>query len=98
MLIPISDDNQGRLLTPYMVYLIIALNAIVFLVFQQAGTRGGDEFTYGYSAIPYEITHNVDLVKPQQIGTPRGVVVIQEAPGPSPIWLTIFTSMFMHGG
>ena len=96
MLFPIGDDNQGRLTTPFVVYIIIAINAVVFLVFQQArGTEAGAEFTYAYSVVPYEITHNVDLIAPVRV--PGGPVVPQ-FPGPSPIWLTIFTSMFMHGG
>jgi membrane associated rhomboid family serine protease len=96
MLFPIGDDNQGRLTTPFVVYIIIAINAVVFLVFQQAtSTVAGAEFTYAYSVVPYEITHNVDLIAPVRM---PGAGVIPQFPGPSPIWLTIFTSMFMHGG
>lgn len=96
MLLPIGDDNQGRLSRPFVVYIIVAINAVVFLLFQQAtSSEAGAEFTYAYSVVPYEITHNVDLVTPVRI--PGGPVIPQE-PGPSPIWLTIFTSMFMHGG
>ncbi|MGH6804482.1 MAG: rhomboid family intramembrane serine protease, partial [Methyloceanibacter sp.] len=97
MLFPIGDDNQGRLSTPFVVYIIIVINAVVFLVFQQAtSTEAGAEFTYAYSAVPYEITHNVDLAAPVRV--PGGGGAIPQFPGPSPIWLTIFTSMFMHGG
>lgn len=85
MLIPLSDDNTGRQTTPYVVYTFIALNIIVFIIqFVQ-----GDRFTLGYAAVPYEIVNNTDLVNP------RGRV--PQMPGPSPIWLTLFTSMFMHG-
>ncbi|HSB08046.1 MAG TPA: rhomboid family intramembrane serine protease [Blastocatellia bacterium] len=96
MLLPIGDDNQGRLTTPYVVYIVIAINALVFLVFQQATAgEAGAEFTYAYSVVPYEITHNVDLVTPVRV---PGGPLIPQFPGPNPIWLTIFTSMFMHGG
>jgi membrane associated rhomboid family serine protease len=96
MLIPIGDDNQGRRTTPVVVYTIVALNVIVFLFFQHAGLdESGQRFMYGYSAVPYEITHNEDLVR--QVILP-GVGPIPQAPGPSPIWITILTSMFMHGG
>ena len=96
MLFPIGDDNRGRLKTPFVVYIIIAINAVVFLVFQQATrTEAGAEFTYAYSVVPYEITHNVDLVAPVRV---PGGPVIPQFPGPTPIWLTILTSMFMHGG
>jgi len=96
MLLPIGDDNQGRRTTPFVVYILVLINAVVFLVFQQTtSTEAGAEFTYAYSVVPYEITHNQDLVAPQRV--PGGPVVPQ-FPGPSPIWLTILTSMFMHGG
>lgn len=110
MLFPIGDDNQGRLTTPYVVYIIIALNLLVFLLLQQAGTEGGERFTYGYSVVPYEITTGRDLQEPVVIrenssreNGPRRrfneqPTAIPEAPGPSPIYLTLLTAMFMHGG
>jgi membrane associated rhomboid family serine protease len=109
MLFPIGDDNQGRLTTPYVVYLIIAINVIVFLAFQQAlGTEDGVKFTYGYSVVPVEITTGVDLVRPQvvegaeaQIDRRTGrreIPVVPEYPGPTPIYLTLLSAMFMHGG
>jgi membrane associated rhomboid family serine protease len=91
MLIPISDDNDRRHTTPYVVYIIVAINALVFIL----QLTGGDAFTAAYAAIPYEITTGVDLTRPVQV---PGVGVIPQAPGPSPIYLTILTSMFMHGG
>ncbi|MEN3335027.1 MAG: hypothetical protein V7641_4392 [Blastocatellia bacterium] len=110
MLFPIGDDNQGRLTKPFVVYAIIAINLLIFLVLQQAGTEGGERFTYGYSVVPYEITHGVDLTEPVVIKDSRAVesgprsrlgqqpLAIPEAPGPSPIYLTLLTAMFMHGG
>lgn len=96
MLLPIGDDNQVRRTTPFVVYIIVAVNAVVFLLFQQAtGTEAGAEFTYAYSVVPYEITNNVDLVAPVRL---PGGGAIPQFPGPTPIWLTILTSMFMHGG
>jgi membrane associated rhomboid family serine protease len=86
-LMPIGDDNQGRTITPYVTYTLIAINIVVFLFFQGAGAN--PRFTYGFSVVPYEILHGVDLV-----GT-RGN--IPQAPGPSPIYLTILSAMFMHG-
>lgn len=90
MLIPIGDDNRGRLTTPVIVYTIIALNVVVFLM----QLALGDAFTLAYAAVPYEITNGTDLIRPVRI--PGGE--IPQAPGPVPIYLTIFTSMFMHGG
>jgi membrane associated rhomboid family serine protease len=108
MLFPIGDDNQGRLTTPFVVYAIIAVNVLVFLLLQQAMmTPQGEHFTSGYSVVPLEITSGTDLQEPVIL---RGVtadsrgrveqrpVQIPQAPGPSPIYLTLLTAMFMHGG
>src|SRR5215471_9006577 len=93
MLIPIGDDNVGRQTTPYINYLLIGINIVVFLI----ELSQGPNFINGYACVPYEITHNIDLIKPVRFpGAPGGF--IPEAPGPSPICLTLITSMFMHGG
>src|SRR5690348_3512033 len=106
MLFPIGDDNSGRTTTPYVVYTIIALNVFVFVFLQRLGFPSGDAFTYGYAVVPYEITTGEDLKEPIVVRSSRGDVrtgaprdaAIPEYPGPSPIWLTILTAMFMHGG
>ncbi len=91
MLIPIADDNALRRSTPYIVYTIIAVNVLVWFL----QLSGGDDFTAAYAAIPAEITTGTDLVTPVRV---PGVGVIPQAPGPSPIYITLLTSMFMHGG
>ena len=96
MLLPIGDDNNERGTVPFVVYIVIFINVVVFLLFQQAtSTEAGAEFTYAYSVVPYEITNNTDLKVPVRV---PGGPLIPQFPGPSPIWLTILTSMFMHGG
>jgi hypothetical protein len=37
MLIPIGDDNVGRQTTPYVNYLIIGINVVVFLIVLNQG-------------------------------------------------------------
>lgn len=91
MVLPIGDDNYGRLRTPLVVYLLITANILVFIM----QLAGGDRFTLAYAAVPYEITTGVDLTRSQEI---PGLGVFPQAPGPVPIYLTLFTSMFMHGG
>src|SRR5437879_12626310 len=93
-MLPIGDqDEPGGL--PIVNIAIIAINVLVFFLLQLPS----DAFTMGFSTIPKEITTGVDLVGPVSITLPDGTVgTIVEAPGPSPIWLTLFTSMFMHGG
>lgn len=96
---PISDDNERGTGPAFVSLAFIALNVFVFLVLQGAGASAeGAEFTYGYSAVPFEITNDVDLVEPEPVTVGGETVEVPQEPGPSPIWLTLFTSLFMHGG
>ena len=57
------------------------------------------EFTYGWSVIPKEIMTGQDIVTPTPIDMPDGTrEEVPHAPGPPIIWMTLLTSMFMHGG
>ena len=97
-MLPISDDNERGHGPAFVSLAFIALNVLVFLVLQGAGaTTEGAEFTYGYSAVPFEITNNVDLVEPEPITVGGETQEVPQEPGPTPIWLTLFTSIFMHG-
>ncbi len=93
MLFPLGDDNTYRRVTPYVVWVMIALNIGVYLL----QLAWGDPFTYGYSAIPYELTHNTDLVGASQLAIAGQSVQMRQFPGPVPIYLTVLTAMFMHG-
>ena len=94
MLFPISDDNRGITTTAYVTYTFLVINVLVFLY-----QMSNPEFTYGWSVIPKEITTGQDLVLPSPIELPGGKATeIPHAPGPPIIWLTLLTSMFMHGG
>jgi membrane associated rhomboid family serine protease len=93
---PIGDQNEPGRGLPYVTLAIIGLNILVFLLFQQAGAD--NQFTYGWSAIPFEITHGVDLLQPQPITIDGQPYLIPEAPGPNPIQLTLLSSLFMHAG
>ncbi|MBW3613112.1 MAG: rhomboid family intramembrane serine protease [Chloroflexi bacterium] len=96
---PISDENERGHGPAFVSLAFIAINIAVFLLLQGAGgSTEGQEFTYGYSAVPFEITNNVDLTEPRPITVQGETREIPQEPGPSPIWLTLFTSMFMHGG
>jgi membrane associated rhomboid family serine protease len=95
---PISDENERGHGPAYVTLAFIAINVLVFLFLQGAGSNEGAAFTYGYSAVPFEITNNVDLVGDATITIDGEPVPIPQEPGPSPIWLTLLTSMFMHGG
>ncbi len=97
MLFPIGDDDRRLEGTAYVTLAIVALNLFVFFILQGAGANPG--FTYGWSVIPFEIVNGVDLVQPQALTLAGGETVnIPQAPGPTPIHLTILSAMFMHGG
>lgn len=95
---PIGDENERGHGPAVVTLAIIALNVLVFIFLQGGGGPEGDDFTYGYSAVPYEITNGVDLTEPQPIDVGGQQVAVPQEPGPSPIWLTLFSSIFMHGG
>jgi membrane associated rhomboid family serine protease len=93
-LLPIGDDEGPNQMFPIVNLVVIATCVVVFL-YQLVNP----DFTNGYSAVPVEITTGRDLVGQYPITLPDGTTaLIDEARGPSPIWLTLFTSIFMHGG
>ena len=95
---PIGDENERGHGPAFISLAFIGLNIAVFVLLQGAGGPSGEDFTYGYSAVPFEITNGVDLVEPELITIGNEQVPIPQEPGPSPIWLTLLSSMFMHGG
>jgi len=99
MIFPIGDDNSDRLTTPYVNYLLLALNVIVFVLFQGLGSN--EQFTFAWSTVPQEIVTGVDIARPVVVqdplsGDPIGRIPLQPTPGS--VYLTLLTSMFMHGG
>jgi len=102
MIFPIGDDNRDRKSIPVVTIGLIAANILVFVLFQQMGAN--EQFTMSFSTVPEEI------VTGQDVETPAHVEVVQTNEGPRqemvpglgktpiPVYLTILTSMFMHGG
>ncbi|MEN6521245.1 MAG: rhomboid family intramembrane serine protease [Armatimonadota bacterium] len=88
-MIPIRDENPTRL-TPYVVYFLIALN-VVFFIIDRLGAHGAVGNLWGLSMLPRDIWTGENL--PAQIGT-----TIIPHDSPSPVYITILTSMFLHGG
>lgn len=94
MFFPISDDDRKLTRPAIVTYLLLAANVAVF--FYQ---MSNPEFTYGYSVVPREIMTGEDLVGTVRIEVPnREPIELPQTRGPSPIWLTLFSSMFMHAG
>jgi membrane associated rhomboid family serine protease len=95
MVFPIRDDNTGRQSTPVVTYALIALNVLVFVFLQGLGEN--ERFTYAFSVVPQEIRSGDDIARsvPVEIGGDRASIPLQPTPGS--VYLTLLTSMFMHG-
>jgi membrane associated rhomboid family serine protease len=100
MVFPLYDDNSDRTTFPIVNYAIIAANILVFLFFQQLGTNSN--FTYAFSTVPLEIITGRDVVTASRILVDPVTGQRLMLPGleatPLSVYLTLFTSMFMHGG
>jgi membrane associated rhomboid family serine protease len=97
--IPLKDDIPTRRF-PIVTVVLIAINVIVYFAFEQ-GFLGlgeiGNERVIEYGAIPVELTD-----PGTECATVAGGAAIQcgpdaFAPDQAPAWITVFTSMFMHG-
>lgn len=75
-------DENPTRITPVVTWTLVAANVAVF-VLQLLNSTGKSLGLMAYAMVPLEIT--------------RGVQVRPFAPV-EPAWITIFTSMFMHGG
>ena len=97
---PLSDDNSDMRIRPVVNYSIIALNVLVYVLFQGGGTN--DSFTYAWSTVPAEIRTGKDIVSEDKTIVDRRSGQEFTAPGlkptPGSVYLTLLTSMFMHGG
>src|SRR5829696_8684333 len=83
-MIPLKDDIPTRRF-PIVTVVLIAINVIVYFVLEQGfwglGETGND-VVGEYGAMPYEITNGEDVAG---------------STDQAPFWLTIWTSMFLHG-
>ena len=100
---PLKDNIPTRRF-PVVTVVIIAICTVVWFVFEASFwniSETGQERVMEYGAIPYEITNPGDYCGIDATGTQ---IVCEGQPGVSgtapdqaPWWVTIFTSMFMHG-
>jgi membrane associated rhomboid family serine protease len=101
MIFPLGDDNGDRRTMPVVNIGLIVVNILVFVVFQQFGTN--EQFTMSFSTVPREIVTGRDVITPPRIEPEVGIdgqPVTVPGLGKTPIsvYLTLLTSMFMHGG
>ena len=87
-------DNIPTDRFPVVTVALIVANVLMYFLFQKGGLSLGSpsslDFqcnTIEYGTIPYEVTHPGEQVGDPSCGTPDAST-----------WLTLFTSMFMHGG
>ena len=98
MFIPIGDDNSDRTAWPLVNFTLIALNVLVFVFLQGMGSN--ERFTYAFSTVPQEIATGHDIARTVPIVDPEtggavGSLALQATP--ISVYLTLLTSMFMHG-
>lgn len=96
---PISDEASGAKGPPVITIFLILANIAVFVFLQGLGTN--DAFTYAFSLIPREILTGHDIAGLVPIASPLTGNASETIPlGHTPInvYLTVITSMFMHGG
>jgi membrane associated rhomboid family serine protease len=90
-------DNIPTERFPLVTLALIAINVVVFLFWQHpTGFDGVDQAkAIEYGAIPYELTH-----PGQHCAIAGAALACGNIPdtGDAPTWMTVFTSMFMHGG
>jgi membrane associated rhomboid family serine protease len=100
MFLPIGDERAQRRLTPYTNYALLLTNIAVFVLLQRMGSDL--KFTYSYAAVPLEIASGHDLVTASKVIEDPITGDLLRVPGlqptPIPVWGTLITSMFMHGG
>ena len=82
-MIPIGDQNIKGQGPAFITISFIALNILAFLLeINQPSEAALQSFVEAWGVVPREYTEGVDL--------PPGI--------PYPVWSTLFTSMFLHGG
>jgi membrane associated rhomboid family serine protease len=90
---PLKDDNPTSR-TPVVTIALIVANVLAYFLWQRGGLSVGTPDSEAYlcnladwAVYPYELTHPGDQVVTPGCPTPE-----------APTWLTVFSSMFMHGG
>jgi membrane associated rhomboid family serine protease len=104
-MLPIGAEEQEWRYQPITTFLLIATNVLVFFFLQQFGYN--QRITYGYSLVPYEFLSGHDLattsdgrlvdLTTKEISPDTLPFDIKLAPSPHPVYLTLVTSLFLHG-
>ncbi|GBD36052.1 Rhomboid protease GluP [bacterium HR36] len=96
MFLPLGDENRPGAIFPIVNWSLIIANIVVFAL-QIADPR----ITYKFSMVPHEIVTGQDITEPTPISARGGglgsTVTIPHQPTPGTVYLTLLTSMFLHG-
>lgn len=99
MVFPLYDDNTDRRSTPVVTWVLIGINVFVFVVLQGLGENTA--FTYSFALVPEEIVTGRDIVVDDRGRTHPLTGEVYHAPPlrstPGSVYLTLLTSMFLHG-
>ncbi|MFP4562664.1 MAG: rhomboid family intramembrane serine protease [Spirochaetia bacterium] len=91
MFIPIGDEQTLERKRAYVTYLLLGINLVVFFFLQRFGRNL--EFTFAYGMIPEEIISGTDLTAISLGGREFSIPAT-----PFPVYLTLLTTLFLHGG
>ncbi|MFP4641499.1 MAG: rhomboid family intramembrane serine protease [Dehalococcoidia bacterium] len=91
-MLPLTDSDLKRKGFPVVNVTLIVICAAIFIYELTLGEMGRAVFFYKFGAIPAELTQGLSF---QTLPTPTGSIDITS---PVPTWVTMFTSMFVHGG
>ena len=81
-MVPLKDDNPTQI-TPYVTYVLVALNVLAFLYELTLSQPQLEQFFQAWAVVPRELTASFD-----------GAGAIAT----NPEWITLFSSQFLHGG
>lgn len=96
-MIPFRDDNPTRTF-PYFVVLLIATNVAIYLYQALLPETQQFLFVYTYGVIPAVLLGKVNFAQTLPAGLRGGGVASPMGFSPvEPVWLTTFSSMFLHG-
>ncbi|MFB4315649.1 rhomboid family intramembrane serine protease [Actinomadura sp. 21ATH] len=103
MALPLYDSQPARRV-PWVTYLLVAANVVVFLLTPMANFSSwyGDgrvrecnaaRFTFEHGAVPKELTTGRQQPMPAEVTAHCGAADFDKAP-----WVSAFSSMFLHSG
>lgn len=96
MFVPLYDENRPGALFPVVNWSLIGANVVIFLL-----QVAHPEITYQFSMVPHEIVTGKDITQPKVIRVKEDDsikrVKIPHLPTPGTVYITLFTSMFLHG-